>query len=169
MSTVTTNKNFLSPVEFQLVLSRLPNVEFFIQSANVPGYNSSGTELPTPFKIINEPSDRLTYDDFTVTVICDEDMTAFREISEWLVALTYPDTFDQYADLEKEEQGSGRTRKSDATLVILNSNKNPNVKIKFTDMFPTAISGIQLSTSETDLSPPTFEITFRYHNYTIEV
>ena len=54
MATVTTNKNFLSPVEFQLVLNRLPNVEFFLQGANIPGYNSQGTELPTPFKIINE-------------------------------------------------------------------------------------------------------------------
>ena len=110
MATLTTNTNYLSPVEFQLVLNRLPNVEFFIQGANVPGISSSGTERPSPFKTINEPSDKITYDDFTVTVLCDEDMVAFKEVSDWLVALTYPDTFDQYADLEKEEQGSGRTR-----------------------------------------------------------
>ena len=169
MSTLTTNTNYLSPVEFQLVLNRLPNVEFFIQAATVPGYNSSGTELPTPFKIINEPSDRLTYDDFTITVICDEDMTAFREVSEWLIALTYPDTFDQYASLNDEDPGSGKTSKSDATLAILDSNKNVNVKIKFEDMFPVSISGIALNTAETDLTPPTFEITFKYSKYTIEV
>ena len=169
MATVTTNTNFLSPVEFQLVLNRLPNVEFFIQAANIPGYNSQGTELGTPFKIINEPSDRIIYDDFTVTVVCDEDMVAFREVSDWLVGLTYPDSFEQYADLENAEQGSGKTRKSDATLIILNSNKNANVKIKFEDMFPLSISGLQLNTVESDLTPPTFEITFKYAKYTIEV
>lgn len=169
MATLTTNTNFLSPVEFQLTLKRLPNVEFFIKSANIPGYNSQGTELGTPFKIINEPSDRIIYDDFTVTVLCDENMTAFREVSDWLVALTFPDSFDQYANLGEEPKANGNTRKSDATLIVLNSNKNPNIKVKFEDMFPLSISGIQLDTAESDLTPPTFDITFKYSRYTIEV
>lgn len=167
MATLTTNTNFLSPVEFQLVLNRLPNVEFFIQSANIPGISSSGTERPSPFKTINEPSDKVTYDDFTVGVLCDEDMVAYREVSDWLVALTYPDNFQQYANLTPAPDGTGK--KSDGSLVVLNSNKNANVTIKFTDLFPVSVSGLQLSTSESDLTPPVFEITFKYSNYTIEV
>lgn len=167
MATLTTNTNFLPVVEFQLILNRLPNVQFFVQGANVPGISSSGTERPSPFKTINEPSDKVTYDDFTVTVLCDEDMVAFREVSEWLVALTYPDNFEQYAGLTPPPEGSGK--KSDGSLIILNSNKNPNVTIKFTDLFPVSISGLQLNTAESDLTPPAFEITFKYSNYTIEV
>jgi hypothetical protein len=167
MATLTTNTNFLSPVEFQLVLNRLPNVQFFIQGANVPGISSSGTERPSPFKTINEPSDKITYDDFSVTVLCDEDMVAFREVSDWLVALTYPDNFQQYATLTPAPNGDGK--KSDGSLVVLNSNKNANVTIKFTDLFPVSVSGLQLNTAESDLTPPTFEITFKYSNYTIEV
>ena len=167
MATLTTNTNFLSPVEFQLVLNRLPNVEFFLQGANIPGISSSGTERPSPFKTINEPPDKVAYDDFTVSVLCDEDMVAFKEVSDWLIALTFPDNFGQYAGLTPPPEGSGK--KSDGSLVILNSNKNPNVTIKFTDLFPVAVSGLQLNTAESDLTPPTFEITFRYHNYTIEV
>ena len=139
MATLTTNTNYLSPVEFQLVLNRLPNVEFFIQGANVPGISSSGTERPSPFKTINEPSDKITYDDFTVTVLCDEDMVAFREISDWLIALTYPDNFEQYKDLVTPPPEPAR-KKSDGSLVVLNSNKNANVTIKFNDLFPVAIS-----------------------------
>ena len=168
MATVTTNKNFLSPVEFQLVLNRLPNVEFFLQGANVPGISSSGTERPSPFKTINEPSDKITYDDFTVTVLCDEDMVAFREVSDWLVALTYPDNFEQYKDLVTPPPEPA-SKKSDGSLVVLNSNKNANVTIKFTDLFPVSISGLQLNTAESDLTPPAFEVTFKYSNYTIEV
>ena len=164
---LTTNTNFLSPVEFQLVLNRLPNVEFFIQGANIPGISSSGTERPSPFKTINEPSDKITYDDFTVTVVCDEDMVAFREVSDWLVALTFPDDFTQYDNLKPAPTGDGK--KSDGSLVVLNSNKNANVTISFTDMFPVSISGLQLNTAESDLTAPTFEITFKYSNYTIEV
>jgi hypothetical protein len=174
---VTSNTNFLSPVEFKFVLNRLPNVEFFVKSVNIPGISSGETELPTPFKSIYQPGDTLSYDNLTVSVICDEDMVAFREISDWLVALTSPENFAQYAGLNPETFGTGgeatdpegKGVKSDGSLVVLNSNKNANVTIKFTDMFPTEVGSIQLDTSGTDLTPPTFEITFRYQNYTIEV
>lgn len=177
MADLTSNVNFLSPIEFKLVLNRLPNVEFFVRSANVPGISSGLVTRATPFKSIYEPGDNLEYDEFTVSIICDEEMTSFKEISDWLVAVTSPDNFAQYAGLNPETvsntgspintQGDGV--KSDGTLIILNSNKNANVTIKFSDMFPTAVSSIQLDTSGTDLTPPTFDITFKYNKYTIEV
>ena len=174
---VTSNTNFLSPVEFKLVLNRLPNVEFFVKSVNIPGISSGQTDRQTPFKTLYEPGDKLSYEDLTVSVICDEDMRAFAEISEWLVALTSPENFAQYAGLNPETYGSGgetpdpdgKGIKSNGSLVVLNSNKNANVTIKFSDMFPVSVGSIQLDTSGTDLTPPTFEITFKYNGYTIEV
>ena len=175
MATLTTNTNFLSPVEFQLVLNRLPNVEFFVQGANIPGINSGGTEIPTPFKIVNEPSDRIAYEDFVVTVVCDEDMVAFKEVSDWIVALTAPDDFTQYADLNPRTYGKGGEPvnsqgdgvKSDGTLIVMNSNKNSNLTIQFFDMFPISVGSVELNTSNTDLTPPTFDVTFKYNKYTI--
>jgi hypothetical protein len=166
MADLTSNVNFLSPIEFKLVLNRLPNVEFFVKSATVPGISSGNTEIPTPFKNIYEPGDKLSYEEFTVSVICDENMASFKEISSWLVLSTSPDSFSQYAELAGK-QGEGV--KSDGSLIILNSNKNANVTIKFSDMFPISVGSIQLDTSGTDLTPPTFDITFRYNKYTIEV
>lgn len=177
MADLTSNVNFLSPIEFKLVLNRLPNVEFFVKSAAVPGMNSGTVERPTPFKNIYEPGNKLAYEEFTVSVICDENMTSFKEISDWLVAVTSPDNFAQYAGLNPNTYGSGGESvnqqaegvKSDGSLIILNSNKNANVTIKFEDMFPVSIGSIQLDTAGTDLTPPTFDITFRYNKYTIEV
>ena len=174
---LTKNTSFLSPIEFKLILNRLPNVEFFVKSANVPGINSGSTERTTPFKSIYEPGDKLVYEEFTVSVICDEDMVAFREVSDWLVALTYPDNFTQYASLNPSSVGRGGAPinkqgdgiKSDGSLVILNSNVNANVKIRFSDIFPISVGSIQLDTSGTDLTPPVFDITFRYDKYDIEV
>ena len=147
MADLTTNLNFLSPVEFKLVLNRLANVEFFVKSANVPGISSGTTEIPTPFKNVFQHGDKLSYEEFTVSVICDENMVAFKEISDWLVAVTMPENFAQYAGLNPDtygkggetvnNQGDGVT--SDGSLIILNSNKNANVTIKFSDMFPTAL------------------------------
>ena len=72
MSTLTSNHNFLSPIEFKLVLDRLPNVVFFVKSATIPGISAGSTDRPTPFKTLHEPGDKLQYDDLTVSIICDE-------------------------------------------------------------------------------------------------
>jgi len=177
MATLTTNQNFLSPIEFKLVLNRLPNVEFFVKSVNIPGISSGSTEIPTPFKNVYQHGDKLAYEEFNVSVICDENMVAFKEISDWLVAVTSPENFAQYAGLNPDtygkggetvnNQGDGVT--SDGSLIILNSNKNANVTIKFKDLFPTSVGSIQLDTSGADLTPPTFDITFKYNGYTIKV
>ena len=177
MATLTTNQNFLSPIEFKLVLNRLPNVEFFVRSATVPGISSGHTDIATPFKTFHNPGDRLQYDEFTVSIICDENMEAFREVSDWLVALTYPDSFTQYAELGARPVGSGGSVpnangdgvKSDGSLIILNSNKNANVTVKFSDMFPTSVGSISLDTSGADVTPLVFDITFKYGKYDIVV
>ena len=177
MANLTSNVNFLSPIEFKLVLNRLTNVEFFVKSANVPGISSGSTEIATPFKNVYQHGDRLSYDEFTVSVICDENMVAFKEVSDWLVAVTSPENFAQYAGLNPDTYGAGGETvnnqgdgvTSDGSLIILNSNKNANVTVKFSDMFPISIGSIQLDTSGTDLTPPTFDITFKYNSYTIEV
>jgi len=171
----TTNVNFLSPIEFKLVLTRLPNVEFFVQAVNIPGMSSGFSERATPFKVLYEPGDKIFYDDLVVTVACDEDVESFKEIKQWLEALTYPETFDQYKALTSRSPGVKtpaevlNTTRSDGSLIVLDSNKNANINIEFKDLFPTAIGSIQLSTTGTDVTPPTFDITFKYTSYSIEV
>jgi hypothetical protein len=171
----TTNVNFLSPIEFKLVLTRLPNVEFFVQAINIPGMSSGFSERATPFKVLFEPGDKLMYDDLLVTVACDEDVESFREIQAWLTALTYPESYDQYKALTSRSPGAKastevlNTIRSDGSLIVLDSNKNANITVKFIDLFPTAIGSIQLNTTGTDVNPPTFDITFKYTSYTIEV
>lgn len=160
-----TNANFLSPIEFKLILDKLPNVEFFVQSVNIPGISSGATERPTPFKSLFEPGDKLSYDDFNISVACDEDMVAYREISDWLISITKPESYDQYKVAASTKTGL----KTDGTLVILNSNKNGNVKIKFKDLFPVSVGSMQLNTTGTDVTPPTFEITFKYTSYDVVV
>ena len=51
----------------------------------------------------------------------------------------------------------------------MDSNKNPNLRLTFKEMFPVAVGGIQLNTTEADINPPTFDVTFKYSDYTIEI
>lgn len=157
--------NYLSAVEFKLVIDRLPNVEFFVQKANVPGISSGFAIVNTPFKNIYEPGDKIEFDDFTIDVIVDENMSAYIETWSWLASLTRSEGFDVYDKLRASDEGIY----SDATLFIMSNGKNPNIRIKFKDMFPTSVGEVALDTTAADIDPPTATLTFKYLSYEIDI
>src|SRR6056300_948157 len=151
-------QNFLSPVEFQFTIERMPTVQYYIQSINIPAISSGYTEQQTPFKNTYRHGDKLTYDDLYMTVAVDENMSSYLETWGWLKALTKPEEFEQYANLL---DGDGLY--SDATLHVLNSSKNPNIKIQFADLFPITVGAINLTTTSSDVPVPTVDLTFKYN------
>ena len=159
------NSNFLSPVEFRLVVKRLPETSFYLQGVNIPGFNSTEISYPTPLKNVPIPGTRLSYDDLNMTIIVDEDMKSFQEIGNWLIGLSFPEDTNQYKNLKESEDGLY----SDLTVFVMDSNKNANIKVTFKKAFPISISGIQLNTAVSDVTHPTFDVTFKYQSYSIEV
>lgn len=153
-------QNFLNPNEFRFTLSRLPHVEFFVQGIQLPDISSSPIEQPTPFKTIYRPADKIEFGDLTLTVLVDEDMQSYLETWNWLIGLTKPENFEQYANLL-----AGDGIYSDATLTILSSKKNPNIQITFKDMFPISVGSIALATNQSDVIPPVVDMTFKYSSY----
>lgn len=154
-------QNFLNPVEFRLKIERLPNLEFFIQSVNIPDISAGITERATPFKKLYTPGDKAEYGELIVSCLVDENMETYKEVWNWLVSLTYPEGFDQYKRLLESPEGIF----SDATLIIMNNNKNSNIEIKFIDLFPTSVGPIQLDTASGDVTPPQVDFSFKYSHY----
>ena len=68
------NKNFLSPVGFQFSIQKLPHVNYFCQSANIPDITLSQTELNNPFVNLPSPGTKLTFGALDITFRVDEDM-----------------------------------------------------------------------------------------------
>lgn len=156
-------QNFLSPVEFQFTITRMPTVQYYVQSINIPAISSGYTEQITPFKNTYRHGDKLTYDDLYLTIAVDEDMKGYLETWAWLKALTKPEEFEQYADI----LGSNDGLYSDATLTILTNSKNPNIQIKFADLFPISVGAITMSTTSSDVPIVTCDLTFKYNKYDI--
>ena len=154
-------QNFLNPIEFQFEIKRLPNVEFYVQNVVIPDISSGVTTQTTPFKNIYRPGDKVDFGDLVVTCALDENMESFKEVWNWLIALTYPNGFDQYKGVEQGEDGVY----SDASLIIMNSSKNPNIEIKFKDIFPISVGSVSLDTTDTDVNAPKVDFTFRYSTY----
>jgi hypothetical protein len=156
--------NYLSTGGFILSIKRMPNVEFFTQKATIPGLSASAITTPSPLNQYFEPGDELGYEDLTLEFVIDEDMKNYMEVHDWLVGLTSPQSTDQFKALKNSEFGL----KSDITLTILNSHKNPTVQVTYYDCFPIGLDSVQMDTNNSDVTYAIANGSFKYNYYTMK-
>jgi len=174
------NMNYVSPVGFRFSIKKLANVNWFVQAANIPGVTLGEAIHNMPPIDQYLPGEKLTYDPLNLTFKVDEDFTNWMELKDWMVGLGSPEGSEQFRKyvedpkLEVDRPVYQRPSASkisdaymsDATLVILNSNMNPNFEITFKDLFPTSLSELNFDTTLADVEYITATATFRYISYT---
>jgi hypothetical protein len=162
------NRNFLSPVGFQFALSKYPKVSFFCNSAKIPQITLQTETQSTYLKRIDIPGDQLEYEDLKLRFLVDEDLVNYTTIHNWLTALGFPETPQQFDDQLMESGVSNPLNFfSDATLIILNSNYNPKVQVRFKDLFPISLTSLDFTATDTDINYFTAEVSFKYTIYNI--
>jgi len=154
--TEPTNKNFLSPLGFKFNIKKTPNMNYFVQSVNLPSVTVGSTAIPSPFVRIPIAGDHLTYGDLTLTFKVDEDMANYIELFNWIKAIGKPDNFAQY---------DAQQVYSDATLTVLSSAYRTKQEIEFYDMFPVDLGGFTFMTTAGDVDYIESIVTFKYRNY----
>jgi hypothetical protein len=165
-----TNPNPLHPNKFQLNFSRAPNIQYFCQTVSVPGVSTSEIPVQNPFVELYAPGEKPIYDVLNITFIVDEEMKAWREIHDWIRAMTFPYSYDEYKNMSNlntytQEVQTGRPQYSDATLTLLTSANNPVCNFKFYDLFPISISSFVVSSTDSPENIITADATFRYTLY----
>jgi len=165
------NPNFLQPNKFVLNFSRLPNMQYFCQSVTLPGISMSEVPQNTPFVDVYLPGEKAIYDILNVTFMVDEMLIAWKEVHDWIRAMTFPVDFEEYRNLpnlNSNRMPKLKPQYSDATITVLSSSNNPIYKFIFYDVFPTTLSTIILSTADGPDTIPTSDASFRYSYYDIE-
>ena len=159
---IPTNVNFLSPIGFRLTVKELPNVEFFCQSANIPGLSISEVIVPTPLNPTYQTGDQVQYEELNVRVLADEYMNNWSEIHNWITGLGSPQNQEQYAKQLK------KFIKTDITMFVMTAGNTPSIKFDFLDCFPTSLSSLQFDIGGSGGEYLTFDIMFRYNSYKYE-
>ena len=67
--------DYASPIQFRFKCTKLPEVEFTCQTANIPGISLGGATQPTPLVDVPIPGDKINYDSLDITFIVDENLT----------------------------------------------------------------------------------------------
>ena len=163
------NRNFLSPVGFKFTLAKEPKVDFFSNSASIPSITLGTAIQPTYDKFLDVPGDILSYSDFTLRFLVDENMVNYMAIHNWMTGLGFPETAQEFKDLTTDDDGQRDLKEqfSDGSLHILNSNFRDVAIVKFRDLFPTYLTSLEFRASDTDINYFTAEVTFKYTIYNV--
>ena len=65
LQALPSNLSYLSPAGFKFTLGRYPDVNYFCQTASLPGVSISTIPFITPLKDLDAPGDEVTFDDLT--------------------------------------------------------------------------------------------------------
>ena len=159
------NTSFLSPIGFKFQLNNFPEVNYFCQSATLPGVSISSISVPTPLKAIDIAGDEVAFEELSIKFIVDENMKNWLSIYDWIIGLGFPTKVAQ-EKYKKLSENSELT--TDATLTVLTSNMNPQLNFVFRECFPTNLSSIAFDSGGTDIDYVTADVSFRYDVYTVE-
>ena len=179
-----TKLDYSSPTQFKFSINQLPKVEFFTVAANIPGISLPAATYNTPFKNIPTIGEKPEYEDLTITFIVDEFLENYISIHEWVTGTGFPKSRTQFSDFRSATSNSPTDAKSvsvdkvgsatpdkgmygDATLTILSNKNNPLVEVRFEDVFPTALGGLDYTQTATDVEYLNVQVTFQYKIYEI--
>ena len=181
-----TSLDYASPTQFKFQITKLPKVEYFCTSVNLPALALSEVRQPTPFVDVPLPGTTLSYSPLNMTFLVDENLENFQEIHGWLRGLGFQESYTEYADglaagSDRAPSSGGAVSSepgkvkfgapsqaaffSDATLVILTSKNNPIKEVRFRDVYPTNIGELQYDQQAGDVQYLTASVTFNYRGY----
>ena len=179
--------DYASPVQFRFKIAKLPQVEFFIQSVNLPGISIGTATVPTPLYDYPVPGDEISFSSLDISFLVDENLNNYKELHDWLSGLGFGKSHQQYADLQatSEDRFPGSTKGSlvagveipaplseggiysDATLTVLNSKNIAKTEIRFQNVFPTSIGSLSYDVKAADVDYLQAQASFTYMNYDI--
>ena len=163
------NRNFLAPVGFKFTLAKFPKIDFFSNSARIPEI-VLGTAIQASYlKDLDIPGEKLSYGDFTLRFLVDENLENYTAVHNWLTGLGFPETPQQFKTKITDEEGQRDFKEQfcDGSLSILNSNFRTIARVKFSDLFPTSITSLEFDATENDINFFTAEASFKYTIYSI--
>ena len=125
-----------------------------IVSFSLPAITNN--EIKTPY--LNSPgfsvSETTSKEPLAISFICDEDMTAYEEVYNWM------------NDNNNPNKGTGLIDFKDITINIKSSHNNLNKQLHFKDAFPTSLGSVDFNI-QTEGEPvyAVFQVSFRYDTF----
>ena len=179
--------DYASPIQFRFKCTKLPEVEFTCQTANIPCISLGSATQPTPLVDIPIPGDKISFQSLDINFLVDENLNNYKEIHDWLIGIGFPQNYTQFQNLQAEgsDRFPGSTRStaptgksvpqplseggtySDATLTVLNSKNIAKTEIRFQNIYPTSLGSLSYDVKLSDVDYLQAAVSFNYMYYEI--
>ena len=179
--------DYASPIQVRFKCTKLPEVEFTCQTANIPGISLGSGVQPTPLVDIPIPGEKISYQSLDISFLVDENLNNYKEIHDWLIGIGFPQNYTQFQNLQADgsDRFPGSTRStaptgksipqplkegaiySDATLTVLNSKNIAKTEIRFQNLYPTSLGSLSYDVKLTDVDYLQASVSFAYMYYEI--
>ncbi len=156
--------NTTKPTNFTFVISKpgIDTAQYQLQSVIIPAVTAGTVQGPSvklsEFNIIGST---IGYADLVCTFLLDENMDAYLDMYKWIKELIEPEGNNPIPLSQSV---------ADATLYVLTNNLtiHTDFRVHFYRIFPYSISEIPFTTTATDDTPLTFNVSFKYRKFDIE-
>ena len=166
--------------QFKVFFPIFPTTEWFVVRANIPSVQLGQGDQYTPFVQIAVVGDHITYGDFSVTFIVDENLKNYMEMYNWVKNIGFPFSHDQFNTLPRPDyqdksggtnydaesdtysKANDRDLYTDIVLQIMTAKNNLIATCEIYEAFPITIGAIEYSQQETDMTYATCEVGFAY-------
>lgn len=165
--------SYLKPNSFRFQIKRAPNVTYTCQSINLPTVQLGAAIQNTPFVDIPHPGDKVSFGEFNIRFLINEDMSNYLELYNWLKEIGSPYGGADWDNALKNRSsvfraGDYNKAFSDGTLIMLDSNNNPTVILNFEDMFPVNVEGLEFDLTSSGMEYFVGTASFRYKLFKIK-
>lgn len=153
MATLTTNKNFLSPVGFQFKINSntYANLEYFAVGCTLPGLTIARVDQAYRGVSLAFTGDRLEFEDLSLRINVTENLDNYIETFDWIHNIA--------------QSGKAEDFKQDATLLILTSHNNVIKEVEFKGVFPTSMAAVEFDAQADSIEYVQMDVTFAYTNF----
>lgn len=164
------NTNLLQPTKFLLSFDRMPTVQYFCQSVNLPGINLGQAPINTPMLDIFAPGNKITYNPFSIHFLLDEALVGWRELHTWFRSIASPESWDERKRLQavQNKLNVKPSYYSDATLTVLSALNNPILRVKFINVFPITLSDVVFDSTQSADDTMSSDAVFMFDYFNFE-
>lgn len=158
------SSNFLQTNQFQLVIPSFEATRFLSTSFNIPSITLPSANADTPFATLKFAGDKADFSPLSFEFIVDETMTNYLEIYEWLVSISYTESFDQFKNF-KNKTSYQPLGEQDIQVIVLDSKNNPVQTINFYNAIPVSLETGEMQSTVSDVDYMRAKVVFVYDYY----
>lgn len=125
-----------------MTIQSLPNTSFSITEFPVPGIQLPPSIYPSPYHDQPIPGDKLVYSPMSVTFLVNENLSNWKEIYDWMIALAAPE--------DKKAQYDISRMFADIDIIIYSNDQIPITSFHFIECVPTSLGNIDMTVEDSE-------------------